>query len=291
MSGIEDLVQKSVYILRETKAQFKNPCVLWSTGKDSTTMLSLCREAFFGEVPFPVVHIDTGWKFREIYEFRDRLTEEWGLNLIVAKSSLAGKMNPTFGKVTHERCCHRLKTLVLKETIEKHGFDAVVVSIRRDEHYMRGLERVSSPRDKHFRWRFLRRKKKAEGGDAPFVALQDTELWDIYASDFGGDVHHVRRHPILHWTELEIWRYIKSRNLPVNPLYFASYVEKAYGYRGVRYRSLGCETCTTPVPSNASTIDQIIEEIKTTKIPERAGRAQDKEREQVMRRLRSLGYM
>lgn len=288
---MKDLVQKSIFILRETKAQFKNPCVLWSTGKDSTTMLNLCREAFFEEVPFPVVHIDTGYKFKEIYEFRDRMVEEWDLNLIVAKSPLAGKINPTFGNITHEKCCHQLKTLTLKETIEKNRFDVVIVSIRRDEHYLRGLERVSSPRDKHFRWQFLRRKRKGEKGNAPFVALQDTELWNIYATDFGKSVHHVRRHPILHWTELEIWRYIKNRNLPVNPLYFAEYVEKTYNLKSMRYRSLGCQTCTIPTLSNASTINQIIEELKTTRVPERAGRAQDKEKEQIMRRLRSLGYM
>jgi len=169
MSELDRLVNTGIYILRETKAQFKNPCVLWSTGKDSTTTISLCREAFFGEVPFPVVHIDTGWKFKEIYEFRDRLAKEWNLKLIVAKSPLAGKINPTFRNVTYEKCCHQLKTLALKEAIEKHGFDVVIVSIRRDEHYMRGLERVSSPRDKNFRWRFLHKKGGKEEGDAPFV--------------------------------------------------------------------------------------------------------------------------
>lgn len=285
---LEDLVGKSVYILRETKAQFKNPCVLWSTGKDSTVMLSLCREAF-SVVPFPVVHIDTGFKFKEIYEFRDKIAEEWNLDLIVAKSPNAGKSNPQTSNIDHHTCCTQLKTTVLREVIEKNNFDAVIVSIRRDEHYMRNYERVSSPRDKDFKWNILR-EKQAEAGDAPYESLQDTELWDLYESDFGQNVHHIRRHPILHWTEPDVWEYVKARNLPVNPLYFADYVGKTYGLKNKRFRSLGCTPCTSPVDSSASTIDEIVEELRTTKIPERSGRAQDKENE-VMRKLRSLGYM
>lgn len=282
MTNLEDLVNKSIYILRETKAQFKNPCVLWSTGKDSTAMLSLIQESFFGKIPFPVIHIDTGWKFQEIYDFRNMLTKKWGLELKVAESEQAGKINPTTG-IPHIKCCHELKTIPFKEIIEKENFDVIIVSIRRDEHYMRNIERVSSPRDKKFKWKFVRRKKKGEKGDAPFVSLQKVELWNLLQSDFGKDIHHVRRHPILHWSELDVWEYVKDRNLPVNPLYFSR--------NGFRYRSLGCRICTSPINSNAKNINEIIKELKTTKIPERSGRAQDKEREQVMRRLRALGYM
>jgi len=290
MSNLEKLVDTSVYILRETEAQFKNPCVLWSTGKDSTVMLSLIRESFFGEVPWDVVHIDTGWKFPEIYEFRDGMSKEWNLPLVVATSPLAGKVNPKFGNISHERCCQKLKTDTLRSIIEEKGYDAVVVSIRRDEHYMRNLERVSSPRDKKFKWNFLRRKKRNEKGDSPFEPLQDTELWNLYASDFG-EVHHVRRHAILHWSEVDVWEYIKSRNLPYNPLYRADYVANAYSeFKGQRFRSLGCKTCTFPVCSGASEVDEIISEIKIAKVPERSGRVQDKEKEQVMRKLRALGY-
>ena len=170
----------------------------------------------------------------------------------------------------------------MRNIIEEKGYDVAVVSIRRDEHYIRNLERVSSPRDKKFRWRFLRKKQEGEGGDAPFESLQDVELWNIYQSDFG-DIHHVRRHPILHWTELDVWEYVKEKKLPVNPLYFSR--------NGYRYRSLGCQTCTNPTKSKASTIDDIVKELTTTKVAERSGRAQDKEKEQVMRRLRALGYM
>jgi sulfate adenylyltransferase subunit 2 len=279
---LEELVGKSIFILRETKAQFENPVVLWSTGKDSTLTLSLCRDAFFGEVPFPVLHIDTGWKFPVMYEFRDKLAKEWNLNLLVEQSEKAGLMFPNSG-VDHKDCCQTLKTNVLRKAIEEHAFDAVIVSIRRDEHYMRNLERVSSPRDKKFRWKFLRKKRKGEGGDAPYESLQNVELWDRLQKDFGEDCHHVRRHPILHWTEIDVWRYIKERNIPVNSLYFSS--------SGRRYRSLGCYPCTVPVESKATTIQEIIDELGITKIEERSGRSQDKEAEQVMRKLRSMGYM
>jgi sulfate adenylyltransferase subunit 2 len=279
---LEELVGKSIFILRETKAQFKNPVVLWSTGKDSTLTLSLCRDAFFGEVPFPVLHIDTGWKFPVMYEFRDRLTKEWNLDLIVEKSEKAGLIVPSSG-IDHEECCHTLKTEVLRTTIEKYGFDAVIVSIRRDEHYIRNLERVSSPRDSKFRWKLLRKKNEGEEGDAPYESLQNVELWDNLQKDFGDDCHHVRRHPILHWTEIDVWKYIEERNIPTNPLYFSR--------SGKRYRSLGCYPCTVPIESKASTIQEIISELGITKVEERSGRSQDKEAEQVMRKLRAMGYM
>ena len=278
--GLEELVSKSIYVLREAAAKFKKPCILWSTGKDSTTTLSLCREAFFGEVPFPVLHIDTGWKFPEIYEFRDKLADEWKLDLRIVKHPQSGKLHPS--KVGHLKCCHTLKTLALRDYLEKEGFDAVIVSIRRDEHYIRMVERVFSPRDREFRWRH---------GENPFVYEQDVELWDIYPSDFGEGVSHVRIHPLLHWTEIEVWEYVKARKLPFNPLYRADYVEEKYGWKGKRFRSLGCMPCTKPIDSNASTIDEIIRELQETREPERRGRVQDKEAEEIMRRLRALGYM
>jgi len=276
---LENLVNRSIYILRETKAQFKNPCVMWSTGKDSTTMLNLCREAFYDEVPFPVLHIDTGWKFKQILEFRDSLAKAWNLNLIVAKHPKAHQLNPTLG-TDPETCCATLKTQVLRETIEQHGFDALIVSIRRDEHYMRNIERVSSPRDRQFRWQILRDKQPHENGDAPFESLQPVELWDLLQTDFV-DAHHVRRHPLLHWTETDVWKYIESRGVPVNHLYFSR--------NGLRYRSLGCRTCTQPVESNASTVNQIIREVETTQLPERSGR-QDQLKKMMMRKLRAFGY-
>ncbi len=290
--NLKRLVDKSIFILREAKAQFKNPCVMWSTGKDSTATLSLCRDAFYSTIPFPVVHIDTGWKFPEMYEFRDKLAKEWNMDLMVAKSPKAGIINPTKG-TDHKDCCTELKTNSLRKIIEERGFDAVLVSIRRDEHYIRNFERITSPRDKNMKWHLMREKTEEEikkgtsltagDGDSPFISETHVDLWNFVIKDYGKDTHHVRVHPILPWTEYDVWDYIKERELPVNPLYFAK--------DGYRYRSLGCKTCTSPTKSNASTIDEIVEEIATTRIPERSGRAQDKEAEQVMRKLRALGYM
>jgi len=263
---LNHLERKSISIIREAKAQFKKPAVLWSTGKDSTTVVWLCKKAFFGKIPFPVVHINTGYKFPEIIEFRDKIADEWGLDLIVAqnKEALEAGMSPEKGKL---ECCTKLKTEALKNLIKEKGFDALILAIRRDEHGIRAKERYFSPRDEQFRWRYT---------DQP------AEMWDLYVKP-SEDFSHMRVHPILHWTELDVWLYVKRENLPVNPLYFAR--------DGKRYRSLGCMPCTVPIPSNASTIDEIIEELKTTKIPERAGRAQDKERAYMMQKLRSLGYM
>jgi sulfate adenylyltransferase subunit 2 len=283
---LKELIEKSIFILREAKAQFNNLAVLWSTGKDSTVMLDLCRKAFFGNIPFPVIHIDTGYKFDEIYEFRDKINKLWNLNLKIIKDPESGILNPN--NVGHFECCHRLKTLTLKKFIEKENIDGLIVSIRRDEHYMRMVERVFSPRDKDFRWKHLKIKKE-KSGDSPFIYEQDAELWNIYRKDFVNG--HIRIHPLLHWTELDIWKYIQKENLPVNPLYFANYVEKKYGWKNKRFRSLGCKLCTKPVDSSASSIEEIIKELEKTDVPERSGRCQDKEREQIMRRLRSLGYL
>lgn len=292
MSYLDELESKSIYIIREAKANYKNIGVPFSTGKDSTTMLALIRKAFFGEVPFPVIHIDTEKKFKEIYEFRDMITKKWDLDLIVEKNKDALEKGISPETVTKFECCNKLKTGAFKQVLKKYKFDALIMSIRRDEHFTRNVEHYSSPRDKNFKWHLLRPKTKEElkKGDAPFISEQPVELggWDLYQSDFGLDIDHVRIHPLLDWTEINIWEFIKKEKLPVNPLYFANYVEKKYGLKNRRFRSLGCQCCTNPVVSNAKTIDEIIEELKTTDIEERSGRAQDKE--QVLRRLRSLGY-
>lgn len=266
MTHLQELEQKSIFILREAKAKLKNLAILWSTGKDSTTALWLCRKAFFGTVPFPVIHIDTGCKFPEIYRFRDEWARRWGLNLIIARNDevLARAIAPENGRL---ECCTQLKTDTLRSVTEQNGCDGIIVSIRRDEHGIRAKERVFSPRDKNFQWDYKN---------------QPPELWDMYASS-SDDGSHLRVHPILHWTELDTWMYVREENMPVNPLYFAR--------DGMRYRSLGCMPCTEPVASQAATLDAIIEELKTTAISERAGRSQDKEKEYTMQKLRSLGYL
>ncbi|MFQ6095274.1 MAG: sulfate adenylyltransferase subunit CysD [Candidatus Bathyarchaeia archaeon] len=266
MMDMRHLENRSLYIIREAYAEFKRPAVLWSTGKDSSAVLWLCRNAFFGKIPFPVIHIDTGYKFREMYEFRDKLAKEWNLDLIVTRNKYAVEagVGPKNGKLD---CCTALKTEALKMCLEEHGFDALLLAIRRDEHGIRAKERVFSPRDKGFRWNYR---------DQPL------EMWDQYQSmDEAG--FHTRVHPILHWRELDVWEYILQEGLPVNPLYFAR--------NGKRYRSLGCEPCTSPIDSGASSIPEIVEELKRTKVAERSGRAQDKERAFMMQKLRALGYM
>ena len=221
---------------------------------------------FYSGIGLPIELHNTGYKFPEIYEFRDRIAREWNLDLIVARNeeALRRGMSPEKGKL---QCCTALKTEALKALIKERGFDALILAIRRDEHGIRAKERVFSPRDENFRWRY---------------EDQPAEMWDLYVKP-SEDFSHMRVHPLLHWTELDVWLYVKREGLPVNPLYFAR--------NGKRYRSLGCMPCTVPIPSNASTIDEIIEELKTSKIPERAGRAQDKERAYMMQKLRSLGYM
>lgn len=261
-----DLEKRSIAIIREAKAQFKNPAVLWSTGKDSTTTVWLCKKAFFGDIPFPVIHIDTSYKFPEIYEFRNKIAKDWGFNLVVAKNEKALKegMSPEKGRLN---CCTLLKTEALKSLLRKEEYDALILAIRRDEHGIRAKERYYSPRDTEFRWNYI---------DQP------AELWDLYVKP-SEDFSHMRVHPILHWTELEVWQYVKKEKLPVNPLYFAK--------NGKRYRSLGCMPCTVPIPSEANAIDEIVQELKTSTIPERAGRSQDKEKAYMMQKLRALGYM
>lgn len=257
---IDKLAQNSITILREAKAQHDNIAALWSMGKDSTAMLSLAREAFLGEVPFPVIHIDNGIDFPETYEFRKKLAEEWGLELIVAHSKIKQELSGF-------SCCGSNKTDALKEVIGEYGFSGIVVSIRRDEHGIRAKEKYFSPRKQDFTWDHKN---------------QPAEIWNNYYTTNEGE-GHVRIHPILDWNEIDIWNYTKQNKIPVNPLYFS--------VNGYRYRSLGCTHCTVPIESDASDIDSIISELSSTTTEERSGREQDKEKEYVMQRLRQLGYM
>jgi sulfate adenylyltransferase subunit 2 len=266
MNHLDALESQSIYILREAFRTFDKIAMLWSIGKDSNALLWLARKAFFGHVPFPLVHIDTSYKIPEMIAFRDRVAKEWKLKLIVGqnKEALAAGMNPGLGRVT---CCGALKTEALKAVIDAHGFNGIIAGIRRDEEGTRAKERVFSPRGQNAQWDFR---------DQP------PEFWDQFKTDFAPGTH-VRIHPLLHWTELDVWRYIRRENIPVVDLYFAK--------DGKRYRSLGCAPCTTPIASAAATVDEIILELETTRVSERSGRAQDKEAEDAFERLRAEGYM
>jgi sulfate adenylyltransferase subunit 2 len=266
MSHLDKLENQSIFIIREAYSQFRNVAMLWSIGKDSTTLLWLMRKAFYGKIPFPVVHIDTTYKFTEIYEFRDKYAKEWDLRLIIAKNEEA--LNRGIGSHKEKfECCTELKTNALKNAIEEHKFKALYLAIRRDEHGIRAKERVFSPRDEDFEWDYKN---------------QPPELWDQYKTK-AKEEQHLRIHPLLGWREVDVWEYIFRENIPTVGLYFARH--------GKRYRSIGCECCCSPIESDADTTKKIIDELKTTKISERSGRAQDKEQAYMMQKLRSLGYM
>lgn len=266
MNYLDELENKTIYIIREAYARFRGIALLWSIGKDSTTLLWIARKAFFGKILFPVIHINTSFKFKEIYEFRDKFAKEWDLKLIISKNELALKKGicPEKGKF---ECCNALKTEALKMTIKEYNLKALLLAIRRDEHGIRAKERYFSPRSADFTWNYQE---------------QPPEAWDLYKSKIEAE-QHFRIHPLLHWTELDIWRYIYREKIPIVSLYFAK--------KGRRYRSIGCQTCCAPIDSDADNIRKIIKELETTKEAERSGRAQDKEDAYTMQKLRSLGYM
>lgn len=265
MERLEALEHRSIYIIREAYACFQAPAVLWSMGKDSTALIALCRKAFLGAVPFPVVHIDTGRKFPSMIAFRDQWAKAWGLDLLVARNTAGLSENVAFSDKL--ACCTALKTEALKQLLHDQKFDAIMLAIRRDEHGVRAKERHFSPRDMKFQWDYRN---------------QPPELWDLFEAR-ADDNTHVRVHPLLDWTELDIWRYIKRENLPIVDLYFAK--------GGKRYRSIGCAPCCEPISSEAANLDDILHELETTRIGERQGRAQDKEAAYAMQQLRALGYM
>ena len=266
MNHLDALESQSMYIFREAFQSLDKLAMLWSVGKDSNVLLWLARKAFLGHVPFPVVHVDTSYKIPEMITFRDRVAKEWGLDLIVGQNTkaLEAGMGPAKGKVI---CCSALKTEGLKATLAEHGFTGVFAGIRRDEEGTRSKERVFSPRGENAEWDFRN---------------QPPEFWDQFKTEFAPGTH-LRIHPLLHWTEIDVWRYIQREEIPVLDLYFSK--------NGKRYRSLGCAPCTAPVESEAATLDEIITELETTRVSERSGRAQDQEAEDAFERLRTEGYM
>jgi sulfate adenylyltransferase subunit 2 len=263
---LHNLEHESIFILREAYRKFPKLALLWSMGKDSTVMLWLARKAFFGRVPFPVVHIDTNYKFPEMVRYRDEKAKEWNLDFQLGRNAAAleAGMGPEKGRI---QCCTALKTVGLKNYLSEKDYRAVFVAIRRDEEGSRGKERVFSPRDANAKWDYRE---------------QPPEVWNHYQTS-SAPGSHIRIHPILAWTELDMWLYIKKENIPVLDLYFSK--------NGRRYRSVGCAPCTGSTPSIASTIDEIIAELKTTQVSERAGRAQDHVSQYAMQKLREEGYM
>jgi len=293
MDTLDRLEAHSVHILREAYREFKSLVMLWSIGKDSTVLLWLARKAFFGHAPFPLLHIDTAYKIPEMIAYRDRLAIEWHLDLMVGQNTSALKAKQTFpdGALSRVECCKTLKSEALRHTLsgewprlrmdhalgyfvpekKPEPFTGVIVGVRADEEGSRSKERYFSARDQQNEW---------DVGDQP------PELWSQFKTDFAPGTH-VRIHPLLDWTELNIWEYIARENIPIIPLYFDR-------GDGRRYRSLGCYPCTSPVESRASNIQEVIEELRGGKfadIAERSGRDQDKEDGGGLETLRRGGYM
>lgn len=293
MNQLDQLEARSVYIFREAYANFKNLCMLWSIGKDSTVLLWLARKAFFGHVPFPLVHIDTHYKIPAMIEYRNKLALEFNLNLIYGENTeaLANKLTFPDGNVDRLTCCKNLKADALKNTLSgdwprfklnhstgefdldtnREAYTGVIVGARADEEGSRSKERYFSPRNKESSW---------DVGDQP------PEFWNQYKTDFAPGTH-VRIHPLLDWTELNIWEYIEREKIPTVDLYYNQ-------GEGKRFRSLGCWPCTHSVDSDSRNVAEIIEELKTGKfanIAERSGRAQDKEDGGGLETLRREGYM
>lgn len=293
MDYLSRLENKSIYILREAYSSFEQLCMLWSVGKDSTVLLWLARKAFFGHVPFPLIHIDTTYKIPEMISYRDRLAAEWNLDVRYAinEEAIASKQTFPDGNVDRLTCCKNLKTKPLSDMLAGKGtrykfnhqkgsyekdpsndmFAGVIVGLRADEEGTRSKERYFSPRDQENLWD---------------IASQPPEFWNQFNTDFAPGTH-LRIHPLLDWTELNIWEYIEREKIPTVSLYYDQ-------GGGSRYRSLGCANCSSPVESTAKNPQEIIIELKDGKfsrVAERSTRAQDKEGGGGLEELRKDGYM
>ena len=291
-----DLLEaESIQIIREVAAEFANPVMLYSIGKDSSCMVRLAQKAFHpGKIPFPLLHVDTTYKFREMIEFRDNYTKEIGAKLIVHTNTQAidGGANPL--RIGTQKCCGLLKTRALLDALAAGGYDAAFGGARRDEEKSRAKERVYSFRDEFGQWD---------------PKNQRPELWNIYNArvDKG---QHIRVFPLSNWTELDVWEYIKRESIPIVPMYFAkprpmvvrggSLVSAEQDFMLLpgektemvmcRMRSLGCSPCTGAIRSDADTLDKIIDEMKLVRRSERENRVIDHDQEGSMELKKREGY-
>nr|WP_298374280.1 sulfate adenylyltransferase subunit CysD [uncultured Halomonas sp.] len=293
---LKQLEAESIHILREVAAEFANPVMLYSIGKDSSVMLHLARKAFYPATPpFPLLHVNTTWKFREMIEFRDRMAAEVGMELIehINEDGRAAGINPfEHGSAKYTDI---MKTQSLKQALDKYGFDAAFGGARRDEEASRAKERVYSFRDKHHRWD---------------PKNQRPELWNLYNARIDKG-ESIRVFPLSNWTELDIWQYIYLESIPLVPLYYAAprpVVERdgmqimvdderlpfekgeVPQEKWVRFRTLGCYPLTGAVESTAATLPEIIQEMLLTRTSERSGRAIDHDQSGSMERKKREGY-
>jgi sulfate adenylyltransferase subunit 2 len=289
------LEAESIHIFREVASEFENPVMLYSIGKDSSVMLRLAQKAFHpGPIPFPLLHVDTGYKFHEMLEFRDALARELNLNLIVWRNEAALQEGANPVRLGTQRCCGLLKTTALLDALREHGFDAAFGGARRDEEKSRAKERIFSFRDRAGQWD---------------PKNQRPELWNLYNSRIGPG-ESIRVFPLSNWTELDIWHYILLENIPIVPLYFAkerrmivrgdslipteqSFVKSLPGeeqWVRSRLRSLGCSPCTGAIRSDADTLPKIIAELISFRSSERANRVIDHDQEGSMEIKKREGY-
>ncbi len=293
---LKELENESIEILRETAVGFRKPVMMYSIGKDSTVLLHLARKAFYpAAIPFPLLHIDTTWKFKEMITFRDKVVAETNSNLIVHtnQAGVDANINPfTTGISEYTRV---MKTVALREALDLHGFDAAIGGSRRDEEKSRAKERIFSVRDPGHRWN---------------PREQRPELWNTYNTRLGPE-QTMRVFPISDWTETDIWHYILQEGIEVNPLYFAKerpvvkrrdqlimVDDDRYPLQDgetpfmkqVRFRTLGCYPLTAAVESNAHTIEDVVEEVLQVKLSERATRLIDGDNEDSMEKKKSEGY-
>ena len=293
---LKALENESIEILRETAAGFAKPVMLYSIGKDSSVLLHLARKAFYpAPIPFPLLHIDTTWKFKEMISFRDEIAARHGLDLIVHTNQDGVKEGVTPFTRGISEYTRIMKTVGLRQALDKYGFDAAIGGSRRDEEKSRAKERIFSVREAGHRWN---------------PREQRPELWRTYNTRLRPD-QSMRVFPISDWTELDVWNYISLNEIPINPLYFAK--ERPVVWRGdqmlmvdderfplingevpenhlIRFRTLGCYPLTAAVESTATTISEVLEEVSEVKLSERATRLIDGDKEDSMEKKKTEGY-
>lgn len=296
MTHLRQLEAESIHIIREVAAEFENPVMLYSIGKDSAVMLHLARKAFYpARLPFPLLHVDTTWKFREMIEFRDRIAREYGIELLVHTNEEGAREGVS--PFTHGSALYTdiMKTEALKQALDKYKFDAAFGGARRDEEKSRAKERIFSFRTADHRWD---------------PKNQRPELWNIYNAKVRPG-ESIRAFPLSNWTELDVWQYIHLENIPIVPLYFAAerpVVERdgmlimadderlqlkpgeQIEMRSVRFRTLGCYPLTGAVPSTAATLPEIIREMLLARTSERQGRLIDHDQAGSMEKKKQEGY-